>query len=159
MYSYGPPHMAGQKQNDQLEYTSSSYVRIRDVALKTCQRRWTIGRSGGRGPGISVPVALHDDIYIYIYIYKVRLITYNKKFKASNVRGSLNKFFVWALLLIVHIQIPFKVISSGYNALDVPFQQLLEGLIEVLLCERVSDLGHSLFHLNSLITTASELME
>ena len=32
--------MAGQKQDDQLEHTFSSYVRIRDVALKTCQRRW-----------------------------------------------------------------------------------------------------------------------
>ena len=71
MYSYGPPHMAGQKQDDQLEHTSSSYVRIRDVALKTCQRRWTIGKSGKRGSGISVLVARHDgeDIYIYIYIY------------------------------------------------------------------------------------------
>ena len=61
MYSYGPPHMAGQKQDDQLEHTSSSYLRIRDVALKTCQKRWTIGRSGERGSGISVPVARHDD--------------------------------------------------------------------------------------------------
>ena len=43
------PHMAEQKQNDQLEHTYSSTVRIRDVALKTCQRRWTIGRSGERG--------------------------------------------------------------------------------------------------------------
>ena len=48
MYSYGPPHMAWQKQDDQLEHTFSSYVRIRDVVLKTCQRRWTIGRSGER---------------------------------------------------------------------------------------------------------------
>ena len=55
------PHMAGQKQDDQLEHTSSSYVRIRDVALKTCQRRWTIGKSGERGSGISVPVGRHDD--------------------------------------------------------------------------------------------------
>ena len=39
MYSYGPPHMAEQKQDDQLEHTYSSYVRIRDVALKTCRRR------------------------------------------------------------------------------------------------------------------------
>ena len=53
MYSYGPPHMAGQKQDDQHEHTFSSYVRIRDVALKTCQRQWTIGRSGERGSGIS----------------------------------------------------------------------------------------------------------
>ena len=62
---------------------------------------------------------------------------------------SFQTFFVWALLLIVHT----------CNAL-VPFQQLLEGLIEVLLRERVNDLRHSLFHLLScLITTASELRE
>ena len=61
MYSYGPQYMAGQKQDDQLEHTSSSYVRIQDVALKTCQRRLTIGRNGVRGSGISVPVARHDD--------------------------------------------------------------------------------------------------
>ena len=47
-----PPHMAEQKQDDQLEHTYSSYVRIRDVALKTCQRRWTIRRSGERESGI-----------------------------------------------------------------------------------------------------------
>ena len=40
------PLMAEQKQDDQLEHTYSSYVRIRDVALKTCQRPWTIGRNG-----------------------------------------------------------------------------------------------------------------
>ena len=39
----------------------SSYVGIRNVALKTCQRRWTIGRSGERGSGISVLAARHDD--------------------------------------------------------------------------------------------------
>ena len=61
MYSYGSPHMAKQKQDNQLEHTYSSYVRIRDVALKTCRRRWTIGRSGERGSGISVLAARHDD--------------------------------------------------------------------------------------------------
>ena len=61
MYSDGPPHMAKQKQDDQHEHTFSSYVRIRDVALKTCQRRWTIGNSGERGSVISVLVAWHDD--------------------------------------------------------------------------------------------------
>ena len=55
------PHMAGQKQDDQLEHTFSGYVRIRDVALMTCQSRWTIGRSGERGSGISVLAARHDD--------------------------------------------------------------------------------------------------
>ena len=61
MYSYGPSHMVEQKQDDQLEHVYSSYVRIRDVALKTCQRRWTIGRSGERGSGISVLAVRHDD--------------------------------------------------------------------------------------------------
>ena len=61
MYSYGPPHMAEQKQDDQLEHTYSSYVGIQDVALKTCQRRWTIGGSIERGSGISVLAARHDD--------------------------------------------------------------------------------------------------
>ena len=32
MFSNGPPHMAEQKQGDQLEPTYSSSVRIRDVA-------------------------------------------------------------------------------------------------------------------------------
>ena len=61
MYSYGPPHMAKQKQDDQLEHTYSSYVRIQDVALKTCQKRWIIGRSAERRSGISVLAARHDD--------------------------------------------------------------------------------------------------
>ena len=56
--------------------------------------------------------------------------------------------------------VPFEVISSGSNALVVPFQQLREDPMEVLLYERVNDLRHSLFHLsNSLITTAFELRE
>ena len=55
--------------------------------------------------------------------------------------------------------VPFEVISTGCNT-HVPFQQLLEGPMEVLLLERVNDLRHSLFHLlNCLITTACELSE
>ena len=61
MYSYEPLHMAEQKQDDQHEHAYSSYVRIRDVTLKTCQRRWTIGRSGERESGISVLTLRHDD--------------------------------------------------------------------------------------------------
>ena len=61
MYSYGPPHMPGQKQDDQHEHTFSSYVRIRDIALKTCQRGWTIGKSGDRGSGIFMLVTRRDD--------------------------------------------------------------------------------------------------
>ena len=40
------------------------------------------------------------------------------------------------------------------------FQQLLEGLMEVLLYKRVNELRHILFHLlNYLKTTASEIRE
>ena len=60
-YSYGPPHMAVQKQDNQHEHTFSNYVRIRDAVQKTCLRWWTIGKSGERGSGISVLPARHDD--------------------------------------------------------------------------------------------------
>ena len=59
--SYGPPHMAKQKQDDQPELTYSSYVRTQDVTQKTCRRRWMIGRSGERWSRISVLAAQHDD--------------------------------------------------------------------------------------------------
>ena len=39
MYSYGTPHMAVLKQDNQHEHTFSNYVRIRDVVQKTCLRR------------------------------------------------------------------------------------------------------------------------
>ena len=94
MCSNGPPHMAGQKQGDLLEHTFSSYVRIRDVALKNYQRRGTKERSGERGSWLSVPparlAAAADNIYIYIYIY---------------IRGAYDMFpdfFRMALLLRVH---------------------------------------------------------
>ena len=61
MYSCGPPHMAVQRQDDQHEHTFSSCVRIRDVVQKTYRGRWTIGRSGERGSGISVLPARYDD--------------------------------------------------------------------------------------------------
>ena len=53
--------MAVQKQDDQHEHTFSNYVRIRDIVQKTCVRRWTTGKSGERGSGISVLPAWHDD--------------------------------------------------------------------------------------------------
>ena len=53
--------MAKQKQDDQLEHIYSSYVKIRDVAQKTSQRRSMIGRIGERVSGISVLMARHDD--------------------------------------------------------------------------------------------------
>ena len=80
LYSYGPPHMAKQKQDDQLEHTYSSYVRIRDVAQKTCQKRWIIGRSCERGSGISVLAARHDeDDDDSLYVVTFLLLVYNTK--------------------------------------------------------------------------------
>ena len=71
MYSYGTPHMAVQKQDDQHEHRFSNYVRIQDVVQKTCLRGWTIWKGGERGSGISVLPARHDDdgddIYIGVY--------------------------------------------------------------------------------------------
>ena len=55
--------------------------------------------------------------------------------------------------------VPFKVISSGCNALVVSLQQFLKGPIEVLLCECVNDLRYSLFHLLNCLMTASELRD
>ena len=66
--------------------SKAAFHLIHDVPLRTCRKRVTIGTSGGRGSGKSVPVARHDDdddlsinlcknepgissaIYIYIYI-------------------------------------------------------------------------------------------
>ena len=59
MYSSEPLHIDKQKQDDQFEPTYSSSMLIRDVALKTCRKQWTIGRDGERG--ISVLIARQDD--------------------------------------------------------------------------------------------------
>ena len=64
MYSYGPLHMAEQKQGDQLEPTYSKSVRIRGVALRTCRKRLTIGRGSERRSEMSVLMAQDDDDYL-----------------------------------------------------------------------------------------------
>ena len=61
IYSCGPPLMDVQVWDDQHELTYSSYVRTRVVILKTCRRRWVIGRNGERRSGISAQTARHDD--------------------------------------------------------------------------------------------------
>ena len=85
--------------------------------------------------------------YIYIYIYKVRTIIFQT-------------YFVWKLSLIVNTWNSSSVRSNLLRRQFIvqPFQQLLQGPMEVLLGEPVNDLRHSLFHLlNCLLTTASEL--
>ena len=53
--------MTEQRQGKQLEPTHSSSLLIRDVALRTGRKRWTIGRGGERKSGIFVLMAGHDD--------------------------------------------------------------------------------------------------
>ena len=127
MYSYGPPHMAVQKQDDQHEHTFSSYVRIRDVVLKTYLGRWTIGRSSERGSGISVLPARYDDdddddIYIYIYIYVVPSISFQTFFVLAFKIVVDSWKFTMLLLYILWDPWPIFMIS-GFNE---QLQQQLE---------------------------------
>ena len=98
MYSYGTPHMAKQKQDDLLELTYSSYVRTHNVTLKTCQRRWIIGRSGERRSGISVLAARYDDDdYLSKgYTQCDQILAYNAKQKVI----SLYIFFILFLMSV-----------------------------------------------------------
>ena len=53
--------MDEKRQNDQLEPTYSSSVPIRNVALKTRRKQWTIENGSEKGSGISVLMPPHDD--------------------------------------------------------------------------------------------------
>ena len=71
-------------------------------------------------------------------------------------------FFVWALLLIVHTwnSNPLRSNLLLLQCTRCTIQTTSRRPLKVLLCERVNDLRHSLFHLlNSLITATSELRE
>ena len=71
-----PIHMDEQRQDDQLKPTYSSSVRIQCLALKTCRKRWTIGRGGERGSGISVLMTRHDDDDDY-YLFQATQLSAN----------------------------------------------------------------------------------
>ena len=58
---------------------TTNSVRIRDLALKTCQRWWTIRRSSERGLGISMLAARHDDDSFYVlFILPICIFYYNQ---------------------------------------------------------------------------------
>ena len=103
MYSYGPPLMAVQKQDDQHEHTFSSYVRIQDVVLKTYLGRWTIGRSGERGSGISMLPARHDDVIEYAaFPHRIRVSNLVSLYGISTTIGYLmpNPLYTYILKMI-----------------------------------------------------------
>ena len=82
------------KQDDQHEHTFSSYVRIRDVVLKTYLGRWTIGRSGERGSGISVLPARYDEdncsrVPYIVVIYSAFCHTHKAKWMRHPMRLKL----------------------------------------------------------------------
>ena len=84
--------------------------------------------------------------------------------KFMNIRGSLIKFSDFfrmdTFIDSTHMNLLSPSKYSPPAALVVPFQQLQQGPIEVLMREPLNDLRHSLFHLlNCLITTACELRE
>ena len=60
-YSCRHLHMEKQMQDFLLKPTYISSVPIQDIALRTYQKQWTIGRCGERGLDISVLIARHDD--------------------------------------------------------------------------------------------------
>ena len=57
--------MSGQRPDDQLEPTYKISVPIKDVALKTYRKRWTIEKGVGKGSGRSALLVEHDDDYDY----------------------------------------------------------------------------------------------
>ena len=70
-----------------------------DVALKTCQRRWTIGRSGERGSEISVLAARHDDDDDDIYISK-KFQNYKQNY--NSICSDLTEFNGWHRSRLIH---------------------------------------------------------
>ena len=76
--------MDEQRQDVQLEPTYNCSVPIQNVALKTCWKRWTIGRGGEKGSGISVMMAWDDDVCYAtfgIFILQSSHIDHNKILK------------------------------------------------------------------------------
>ena len=106
MYSCGPPLMDVQVWDDQHELTYSSYVRTRVVILKTCRRRWVIGRNGERRSGISAQTARHDDddiLILYSLILCSCLLTVSLLYKLFPETIFLFPLISWFVLyLILH---------------------------------------------------------
>ena len=102
MFFYGTPHMAKQKPDDQLEPKYSSSVNIRDVAMRTYQKRWTIGRSDKRGSRISVLAAWHnddDDMYLSLdNVNQESTASVMVSFSSMSIRPSFIRCF-WSLII------------------------------------------------------------
>ena len=115
MYSCGPPHMNVQEWDDQHELTYSSYVRTRDVTLKTCRRRWMIGRNGERRSGISAQAARHDDDDIPCQFRGISVCWLRQTRHQWNIIPFL---FVFNVLLAEFTSMLWVIILHGYKSLS-----------------------------------------
>ena len=109
MYSCGLLLMDEQRQDDQLESTYSSFVPIRDVALRTCWKQRTIGRGSERGSGISVLIAWHDDD-------DSSLLFLSFFFRVLRYLFPVFRFHSWPLIFFIHLftRIYIYIISLGF---------------------------------------------
>ena len=126
----------------QLEHTFSSYVRIPDVALKTCQRRWTIGRSGERGSGISVLAArYHDDDDMVVDLTIVTLTEMLKRYTwvhrsslAYEVYRNRTSFsnYMWKMEknLGTHPVLKWEIVKNAVCVLYSPMQYHTDTIIK-----------------------------
>ena len=124
MYSCEPLHMDEKMQDHQLEPTYNNSVPIRNGALKTCRKRWTIKTRGERGSAISVLMVQHD-IYIYIYIY-IYMYIWHKLSLRIDLKGTIHKecinqhilteYSMHAFIVYKNIQICIKVKKKNFNA-------------------------------------------
>ena len=122
--------MAKQKQDDQLEHTYSSYVRIRDVSLNSCQKRWMIGRSGERGSGISVLAARHDDDDDDDVFFRMTILSFHpvqlRDVKSGPTQFQFNSSCNF-LLLSLKILFTNPSARAGYDTRSI-FKRSLTGL-------------------------------
>ena len=131
MYSYGPFHMGEQKQGDQLKPTCSSTVRIQGVALMTCQKRWTIGKGGEKGPGISVLIAWQDDdflITVWKWMTEVEL-----SYKSYIVIIGIIQLYANQLIISIRITC-VKSSSSSCHAASTDIPDPLSPLLSIVHC-------------------------
>ena len=124
MCSCGPPHMANQKQDDQLEHTYSSYVMIRDVTLKTCRRRWMIGRRGEERVR-DIRASRTTWGWWWLYTYKEYWIdSFSDKSPASFFKASINCFLMHFNRIVKGCYI-YKVISVSWCIIIIRYLLLI----------------------------------
>ena len=129
--------MAVQKQDDQHEHTFSSYVRIWDVVLKTCLGRWTIGRSGERGSGISVLPVWHDDDDDDWVTYQVQIWLLSQLYDFSRFlydwgSSGIWLFLVWFMQFRMFKSFMIRSLSTFLFLIDKSTEKALDWMMNLL---------------------------